>query len=364
MSNATRQRLEAEPVPPARVLHGLEQRVLARYRQLRQPVDETLVVGFSGGVDSLALAAMLGRIATIADIKPVLCHVDHRLRADSGVEQTQAEALAEAVGLPFFAARAEDDPRRLHPGVGMEEAARRERFRLLADVAGSEQPFLVLAHHRQDQAETVLLHLLRGAGPAGVAGMAELRDLRVPWWGDLTSAKPVKVWRPLLTESREAVRAYAAALGLDPVVDPSNEEDGLRRNAIRRTALPLLERIVPGASEALTRYAALAADEDRLLDELADAVWRRVVGRDGVLDHRALSAQPVALRRRVVRRWLAEAEGLDGVARERVEAVLRQIERPRGNAAIELAAGLSVVSARDGLRVARSSAALGEGRIG
>lgn len=350
------QTVSGSEVGPGPRLTGLEQRVLRRLRRLGPSARGMLCVGFSGGADSLALAGVLGRLAKVEELGLLLCHVDHCLRPDSAAEQIDAEALAAALGVPFRALRAADDPRRLHPGVGLEEAARRERFRLLAAVAGERDAPVVLAHHRADQAETVMLHLLRGTGPAGIAGMGEVAELSVPWWPAPAPTRQIRLWRPLIEEPRAEVRAYAAALGLPPVVDPSNEDEGPRRNALRRQALPMMERIVPGAEAALVRYAVLAADEDRLVGSLAEAIARRVVGGDGVLDGAALGSEAIALQRRVVHGWLAEVGGVAGVGMERVEAVIAVCGGGRGGSRIEIGGGVAAVGSGGRVWLERAAA--------
>jgi len=326
--------------------------VLARLRRLGLPDPVTVVVGFSGGPDSLALAGVLGRLADSAPLRPVLCHVDHRLRPGSGEEQRAAAHAAAALGLPFRGAAVAADPRVLHPGVGLEEAARRERYRLLAAAAGEVGADLVaLAHHEADQAETVLLHLLRGAGLTGAAGMAEFATRAVPWWPDRGPRRDILVWRPLLGESREDVRDYAAALGIAPIADPSNEEIEPRRNALRRQALPLLERIVPGGAAALARFAALAAADDEVMEHLAIDAWRHAARPGGTILAIGLRDQPRAIRRRVVRRWLRETAALPAVSFERIEAVLGLLEPGPGGRRVEVGNGRSVVVVGGELRL-------------
>ena len=346
-----------------RGLVGLEQRVLARLRQLRCPPGVDLVVGFSGGADSLALAAVLGRIADRVCVRPVLAHVDHRLRSSSGEEQRRAEQLADALGLPFRALSVPGDVTARHPGVGTEEAARRERYRALAGVVTeTDAAVLALAHHREDQAETVLLHLLRGAGVSGARGMAERTDLVVPWW-DGEGAAPVHLtlWRPFLDEPRATVRAYVAGLGLAPVEDPSNDAHGPRRNALRHEALPLLERISPGAAAALARFARLAAEDDATLEALAETVAARAVTLTGDLDPARLSGEPAAVRRRVVRRWLRERTGCRSLSADRADAVLGLAMGSEGGRRVEVGEGMSVVTLGGVLRVTRDAAPAEEG---
>ena len=206
----------------------------------------------------------------------MLVHVDHRLRASSAEEALGAASLADSLNLAFQVVAVSMTPTDVHPGVGVEEAARRERYRTLFAVAercGARA--VATAHHRGDQAETVLLHLLRGGGVHGAAGMAERSSSPVsgpapphdislehldsePW-----------LWRPLLNEPREVIEAYVAKLGLSPIEDPSNDDLTLRRNALRHEVLPVLESHVPGAEAALARYATLAAEDDRALAAIA-----------------------------------------------------------------------------------------------
>src|SRR5215211_2344568 len=123
-----------------------------------------------------------------------------------------------------------------------------------------------MAHHQEDQAETVLLHLLRGGGVHGAAGMAERSPMPFPRPeppGDISHQNVDNepwLWRPLLSEPRDVIEAYVAKLGLVPVEDPSNDDTTLRRNVMRLEVLPVLEAHFPGAAAALARYADLAAE--------------------------------------------------------------------------------------------------------
>ena len=213
-------------------------------------------MGFSGGRDSLALAAALRWVQAALGVEPVLVHVDHRLRASSGDEAKRAANLAESLGLEFQAVAVSTSPTDIHSGVGVEEAARRERYRSLFGVAARcGARAVATAHHRGDQAETVLLHLLRGGGVHGAAGMAERSPSPYPDPGpprDISlenSEHEPWLWRPLLNEPREVIEAYVAKLGLTPIEDPSNCDTALRRNALRHEVLPALETAFPGCGD-------------------------------------------------------------------------------------------------------------------
>jgi tRNA(Ile)-lysidine synthase len=159
------------------------------------------------------------------------------------------------------------------------------------------------------------------------------------------------LWRPLLTESRAAIDTYLANLGLQPILDPSNEDRALRRNALRHDVLPMLEQRVPGAAAALARYAALAAEDDALLDALAAAALARSVDRNGGLGTASLLAHHVALRRRIVRSWLENATGSASFSMDRIDAVLRLARSGQSGTTIEIGEGWTVRRERAMLRV-------------
>lgn len=330
---------------------GFEQRLLARTRAARFARGDRLIVGFSGGRDSLALAAAMRWPRKKIGIDPMLVHIDHRLRVESAGDAVRAQSLAADLGYDLDIRTLRDKPTRIHPGIGVEDAARRERYGVLFAVAAADRArAVVTAHHQGDQAETVLLHLLRGGG---VNGAVAMRELSARPRHDISPKLQIWLWRPLLDETAASIAAYVDALGLEPIVDASNEDRALRRNALRHDALPLLEARFPGAQEALARYARLAAEDDALLEELAAAALAESVDPGGLLDAERLSELPVALQRRVVRRWLRMATEADSFSAERTEAILNLAGRGAGGVMIEIGDGWTVRRSRGKLRVAQ-----------
>lgn len=341
---------------------GFEQRLLASARDAGYSRGDRLIVGFSGGRDSLALAAALRWVQVTLGVEQRLIHVDHRLRPHSGKEARRAAELAAALGLQLRVVAVPVPPQTVHPGVGLEEAARRERYRILFDEANAFGAWAVVtAHHEDDQAETVLLHLLRGGGVHGAVGMAERGP--VPHRGgvprDISQeiAEPW-LWRPLLRETRASIDAYVGQLGLTPIEDPSNEDQSLRRNVLRHEVLPLLEQRFPGTKSALARYAMLAAEDDRFLTDLAEAALLAAIEPDGQLVASRLREQPLALRRRVVRQWLTRVTGSAAFSADRTDAVLDLAGEGAGGTA-EIGEGWTVRRERGMLRVARMATGTG-----
>jgi tRNA(Ile)-lysidine synthase len=239
-----------------------------------------LTCAVSGGADSLALLVLA--TATGKDVTAV--HVDHGLRPGSAAEAEVVRAAAERFGAGFRAERVE-----VTPGPNLEARARDARFAVLP--AGA-----LTGHTLDDQAETVIVNLLRGSGLDGLAAMRS--DTH-----------------PLLALRRSETRMLCSAMGLQPVEDPSNDDPAFVRNRIRHEVLPLLDDVAGrDVAAVLARQAALARDESDFLEGLVTI---------DPSDARAVANAPLVLARRAVRRWLADPYPPGAAAIERILAVAR-----------------------------------------
>jgi tRNA(Ile)-lysidine synthase len=276
------------------------------------PPGAAVSCAVSGGADSLALLVL----AVDAGCRVTAVHVDHGLRPESAAEADVVAAAAQRFGACFRAQRVD-----VGVGPNQEARARAARYRALP-------PDVLTGHTADDQAETVLLNLLRGAGLDGLAGMR---------------AGPR---RPLLALRRSETRALCDQLELAPVVDPSNASPAFRRNRIRHDLLPLLDAIAErDVAAVVTRQAGLLRDDADLLDALAATL--------DPTDARALAAAPVPLGRRAVRRWLAADALLPAAEHHPPDAatVERVLRVARGDAlACDVGAGRAV--RRSGQRLA------------
>ena len=280
---------------------------------------ETVVMGLSGGADSMALAHALATLAPRIGFTVVAAHLDHGLRADSAADAAFCRETCTRLGIAFRTATADVRGRAERDGGGIEEAARLERHAFLRSVKDEVGTAVIaLGHTRDDQAETFLMRLLRGSGSAGLAAMRPRR-------GD--------VIRPLLGVSRREVLQYARENDLSWREDPTNADPSFLRNRVRHELLPYLEtRFNPGIRETLARTAGLLADEADVLEGEADALFDRAGRSAGPvvrLDRTALLTAPPAVARRTVRRALAMSGGLRGVAAAHVEKILA-VARSRG----------------------------------
>lgn len=235
---------------------------------------EPVVVGTSGGPDSVALLLALHALARRGDlaIAPVAAHLHHGLRGDTAdADQVFVENLAARLGLACETARADVRAEAAAAGLGIEETARGARRRFLADVARRRGARAVaLGHTADDRAETVLFHVLRGTGVEGLGALGP----RAP----LAPADGIEIVRPLIEVSRADVLAYLAAAGQPYREDETNSSDAFTRNRLRRDVLPAVrEAVNPQADEALVRLSDQAAAAGEVLADALDAVWRQVV---------------------------------------------------------------------------------------
>ena len=301
-----------------------------------------ILIGCSGGRDSVALAWVLAALARTGAATASIVHVDHKQRSSSALAAEGTQKIAAMLGLPFHLMSLESDALAEHVGVGPEEALRRERYRAMARIARETQSdALAVAHHERDQAETVLLHLVRGSGLHGATGMREWSTLDVPWWPSDDYSRALTVWRPFLRERWDTIEEIAVGSRLPIHFDDSNEQRRYRRNAVRHDVLPLLEGIASGAVGNIARFAELAGEDDDLLDAMAGD--RLKVQPDGDLHRRAIVDQPRAIQRRVVQQWL-DQRGFDGeLTTNRIDAVCGLAERNRSGALVEMGDGWIVM---------------------
>lgn len=274
-----------------------------------------VVVAVSGGTDSTALLLLLSDLSAELALVLHVAHFDHRIRRSGAAEAQRVSELAARAGATFRAGRAEVAPK-------SEDEARRLRYEFLRRVASERGAArIATGHTRDDQAETVLLHIARGSGIAGLAGMRPLRD---------------GVARPLLAIGRAETSAVCSAAGLTPIEDPTNRSLRLARNRIRRKVMPELATVNPQVATALARLADVAAEVAMSQRSRADALLAGAQG-DGAIDLRALGTDE-ALREEALALAWERATGHILTARHRA-AIASQLSSEAGRAALDLPGG-------------------------
>ncbi len=329
--------------PPTRLDH-LFDRALARDRLIS--AGDRVLVGVSGGPDSMALLYLLAARRDPLRLSLGVAHLDHRLRPESGEEAAFVEQAAAALGAAFHLRRVDVRALGRAQGLSLEAAGRRARQGFFEETARSlGYARVALGHHGDDLAEGLLLNLLRGAGPLGLSG--------------IRPSRPDGLVRPLLAARRAEILEYLAIRGIPYRSDPTNDDLGFARNRIRHRLLPLLEgEYRRGAVEALRRAATICADEDAWLEALIDPLEEKVcLSRNSgriVLDAAGLMALPPAARRRLVRRAFLRLTGtLERLAFVHVEAVLALLARHDAGGTVRLPYGVQALWSSAGLLLRR-----------
>lgn len=340
------------PLPDNRVTAAFERRVALALKaavpsHLRLE-SMPLVVACSGGADSTAVLVAVSRSRGPDDVPIVAACFDHGLRSaeESMLDRLAVGTVANRLGERVLHGSMAD-LEGFGPPVESEESARNARYRWLADICAEVgTSCCVTGHTLDDQAETVLLRLTRGAGILGVSGMKTQATWPVPHEGS-----PLWLLRPLLGIRREETHAYIETLGLEPRVDSTNDLLKFQRNRIRHRVLPELRALNPQAEEALSTFADLARRDDQALEDWAEREAMALVdvhGNVAVIQRHNMLRLPVAVSSRILRHAGDAVEVV--IDRQQIEELLR-ISGRRG-ARVSLSGGEAEV-VDDELRITR-----------
>jgi tRNA(Ile)-lysidine synthase len=367
-------------------LSNFARRLFAEWERLSLPVrDERVVCGVSGGADSVALLLAVdelrkaGRLA----LGVTVAHLDHGLRGAAGeADAVWVRELARESGCECVVARADVGERAAASADNLEQAARRARYKFLGSTARAcGARFVLVAHTMDDQAETVLLRLMRGSGGAGLGGMktmrvleenvvAQVEDVAFDEAGSAaampsfdSSSHPLMLARPLLRWARRVeTEDYCAARQVDFRNDAMNADERFARVRVRHQLLPLMASFNPRIVEALARTSSLLRDEASALEVVAGELLKAASAEVENVDERTLDGEtnnlpalrvdvlldaPVALRRLALRRWIERGRGgLRRLELAHLEAVENLLAGERGGRTIQLPGGASVVRKR------------------
>lgn len=301
-------------------------------------LNDTLIVALSGGADSTALLDLLSRLPGF-HLRLVAAHLNHCLRgAESDADQEFCRNLSASYGIPFEISRVDVNGLAMSEGLNLEDAGRRARIEFLEHVRENHSAAaIVTAHHSDDQAETIVMRLLRGSGMSGLCGIP-YRNQR----GYI---------RPLLNVTRAEIEQYLTERGLDWREDASNRDTNFLRNRIRHELLPLLEQYNPAIRRGLTSTAAILSDEDELLETLAEqafnASWNKFDGAFAC-SIAELKAHPAALQRRILRHVCRKLAGnLDGFGLGHIESIRQLSDSSGPNSSVSLPQSISAVREYD-----------------
>jgi tRNA(Ile)-lysidine synthase len=319
---------------------------ITKYRMLSR--GDGVLVAVSGGPDSVALLRVLWMLRNDFDLRLEVAHLEHGIRGEEAKEDARFVAeMADRLALPFHLREVEIPRLKAERGKGnLEAIGREERYRFFAEVAGERGlRKIATGHTRDDQAETVLMRLLRGSGRKGLGAMAPVSP----------AENSAALIRPLIETSRKEIEVYVAAEALPHRTDLTNLAPALLRNWVRLDLLPQLrEKIDRNLDRRLARMADVLREEEQFFDNLTRSVFPKVKDKQGNLLRLPLLKQPKAMQRRLIRLWLEQALGnLRGVDFDHVEAVLALIADGPSNGRVAIPQGREVARSYDTLRVER-----------
>lgn len=329
--------------------------LLAEWRKLKLPFsDETVIVAVSGGADSTALLLALHelRSAHKLSVKLVVAHLDHKLRPSSANDAKWVATVAEKLGYECVVGRSKVAEIARSNADNLEQAAREARYRFLERTAKRKSANYVLTGHTMDdQAETVLMRLMRGSAGSGLGGMELVRPL--------SKNSSTKLVRPLMWVRRSETEAYCRIRKTVFLSDEMNDDQSFARVKVRHQLLPLMQSFNNRIVEALSRTASQLREDATVLGNNSSALLKRAAVLDHVddetetvvLDVKVLAAAPSALRRRALRQWISEARG----SSRRLEmvhllAVEKLLEGTAGGRVVELPGGSRVRRMRNRLQ--------------
>ncbi len=275
---------------------------------------DPFTVGFSGGRDSVCLVHLLYKLG-YTGMQAVYVH--HGLRNEADGEALWTRRFCDERGIRYRCMRVSAAEYAGANGLSIEEAARILRYQALGEAAGDHKVILT-AHHAEDQAETLLLHLMRGSGLTGLTGMRECSRMDIGF--PASDRTPCRIIRPLLEAGRGQIEEYLQENSLSWLEDDSNDDIGFTRNWIRRELLPLMRQQNPAVTQALCRTAELLRTDEDYLQETAEQAYRTASEQNAIRTD-ALGGLPEAVRRRVLRLFITETSGLHDVG----EAHIRQL---------------------------------------
>ena len=287
-------------------LHLMVERCLGELGLLDK--SSSIVVAVSGGPDSLSLMLLLNEIRLEHGFKLCAAHLDHSLRKESSSEAKYVSKTGSDLGIPVILDRKDV---RLHSkkyGLSIEEAARNIRYDFLSNTARiNGANAIAVGHTSDDQVETILMHLIRGSGIAGLTGMGQNS-----YWPSKTSTNKIAIVRPLLNASHQETQEYCAHMGFIPINDLSNLSDEFTRNSIRLNLLPLLQRYNPKVKESILRLAhSVSQDQSFILSETNKAKYRitEQTNTGFSVDRTKFQSMPYSLRNSLLRVLYHEISG-------------------------------------------------------
>lgn len=316
--------------------------MIEKYNMVRP--GEGIVVGLSGGPDSVCLLHVLYCLKEKYNFNLYAVHLNHMIRGEEALrDEAFAKQFAESLGIPFFSERIKVEEFARERGMSSEEAGRHLRYTLFDRILKEKHAHkIALAHNMNDQTETMIMRFLRGTGINGIGGIRPIRDN--------------KYIRPILSCSREEIEEYCRINNLSPVIDSTNSESIYTRNRIRLEVLPYIkENFNPNIDENLFRVSSIFRDEDEFLNISAESELNRITFNAGI-SRQEFKKLHIAIKRRIVRLLIEKVKGnLIGIENKHIEECVDFVENSGTGKRINLPESIECFTEYEYFKIAEKS---------
>ena len=307
----------------------MENRVLNTIHKFNLIQDgDKIVLGVSGGPDSLFMLEILNRIKNNSEynlnFEIVVAHINHMIREEANSEEEFVREFCQKINVPFFAKRIDVVKYANNNKIGTEEAGRNIRYEFFDEImekTGSNK--IAIAHNKNDKAETVLMNILRGSGILGLKGIEPIREN--------------KIIRPIIEIERQDIEKYCEENNLEPRIDKSNFENTFTRNKIRNIVIPLIkEEFNPNIVETITRLSEVVVEENKFLERLVKEKYNECLlnkkENEIILDLKKFNLQENVIKKRLVLYTISEIKGnTQGIEKIHIEDIIKLCEKNVGN---------------------------------
>ena len=301
---------------------------------LISPKDK-IVLGVSGGPDSLFMLDILNKLKKELDIELVVAHINHKIRIEADEEEEFVKRFCEKIGVEFYSKRIEVEKYANNNKIGLEEAGRKVRYEFFEEVCnktGANK--IAVAHNKNDKVETMIMHMLRGSGISGLQGI---------------QPKTNKIIRPIIEIERKDIEKYCEEQNLEPRIDKSNQDNTYTRNKIRNIVIPYInQEFNPNFIETMTRLSELITEENAFLNKLTETEYKKILIQKTenqiLLDLKKFNELDNIIKKRIILYTVSNLRGgSQGIEKVHIEDIVKLCQNNVGNKFLIPNKGLKVL---------------------
>lgn len=301
---------------------------------LISPKDK-IVLGVSGGPDSLFMLDILNKLKKELDIELVVAHINHKIRIEADEEEEFVKRFCEKIGVEFYSKRIEVEKYANNNKIGLEEAGRKVRYEFFEEVCdeiGANK--IAVAHNKNDKVETMIMHMLRGSGISGLQGI---------------QPKANKIIRPIIEIERKDIEKYCEEQNLEPRIDKSNQDNTYTRNKIRNIVIPYInQEFNPNFIETMTRLSELITEENAFLNKLTETEHKKILIQKTenqiLLDLKKFNELDNIIKKRIILYTVSNLRGgSQGIEKVHIEDIVKLCQNNVGNKFLIPNKGLKVL---------------------